>query len=71
MQPPRFVALWICLSSAVVLINKAILDPQLGGFPYPLALSIMHMAFCSLLSAACVRLGLVEAPPLPLLTYLR
>ena len=64
-------AMWIALSGSVILINKWILDPQLGGFPYPLALSGTHMAFCSVLSSAIVRAGLVEAPPLPLHVYLR
>ncbi|KAI8464549.1 MAG: triose-phosphate transporter family-domain-containing protein [Monoraphidium minutum] len=65
------IAAWICLSSTVILINKWILDPQLGGFPFPLALSATHMAFCAALSTLCVRLGLVEAPPLPLHVYTR
>jgi hypothetical protein len=67
----RYTGLWIALSSAVILINKWILDPQLGGFPFPLALSATHMAFCSLLSAALVRVGAVEAAPMPVGVYVR
>jgi hypothetical protein len=39
------VALWISLSAGVILFNKYILSSF--GFPYPVALTLMHMGFCS------------------------
>lgn len=63
--------MWIALSSAVILVNKWILDPRLGGFPFPLALGATHMAFCSALAAAAVKLRLVDAPALPPQVYAR
>ncbi|KAF6252638.1 phosphate/phosphoenolpyruvate translocator protein [Scenedesmus sp. NREL 46B-D3] len=57
-------ALWILLSAVVIMLNKYILDPSLGGFPFPLALTASHMLFCSLLAWLLVRTGLVEAPEL-------
>jgi len=67
----RYTGIWIGLSSVVILFNKWILDPKLGGFPFPLTLSLTHMAFCSLLSAALVKLGVVEAAPMPANVYVR
>ncbi|GBF90091.1 sugar phosphate phosphate translocator [Raphidocelis subcapitata] len=66
-----YIAVWIALSSAVILVNKWILDPQLGGFPFPLTLAATHMAFCSALAAGAVKLRLVEAPALPPQVYVR
>ena len=75
-QPPephflRYTAVWIALSSVVILTNKWLLDRQLGGFPFPLALSAWHQLFCSAVAAALVRLRLVEAAPLPADVYVR
>ena len=39
------VVLWISLSAGVILFNKYILSSY--GFPYPVALTLMHMGFCS------------------------
>lgn len=39
------VALWISLSAGVILFNKYLLSSY--GFPYPVALTLMHMGFCS------------------------
>ena len=62
--------LWIGLSSTVIMINKYILDVNLGGFPYPLALTTTHMAFCSALSWLLVKTGAVEAQPIEMDLYL-
>uniref|UniRef100_A0A061SLW6 Plastidic phosphate translocator-like protein n=2 Tax=Tetraselmis sp. GSL018 TaxID=582737 RepID=A0A061SLW6_9CHLO len=51
-------ALWVVLSAAVILYNKWIL--AYGGFPYPIALTMFHMGFCSVLAAAIVKLGFVS-----------
>jgi hypothetical protein len=64
-----YLGLWIALSSGVILLNKWILDP--GGFPFPLTLTATHMACGAALSAALVKLGLVEAPGLPPRVYAR
>ena len=39
------VLLWICMSSTVILFNKYILSSY--GFPFPVALTMCHMLFCS------------------------
>jgi hypothetical protein len=39
------VVLWITLSAGVILFNKYLLSAY--GFPYPVALTLMHMGFCS------------------------
>lgn len=43
-----YIVLWIALSAAVILINKYVL--AYAGFPYPIALTLTHMAFCSCLA---------------------
>ena len=40
-----YVGLWITLSAGVILHNKWILTES--GFPFPVALTMIHMAFCS------------------------
>lgn len=48
-------ALWITLSATVILFNKYVLS--YAGFPYPIALTMVHMAFSSALSALLVHHG--------------
>ena len=48
-----YVALWIVLSSGVILYNKWVLTEF--GFPFPVALTMIHMAFCSALAFVLVR----------------
>lgn len=45
-------------------INKFILDPGIGGFPFPLTLTATHMLFCSAVAWLAVRLRVVNAPQL-------
>lgn len=59
------------LRSLVHRLNKYILDPKLGGFPFPLTLTGIHMLFCSAVSWGLVRLGMVDAPQMPIDTYVR
>ena len=40
-----YVALWIGLSAGVIMYNKYVLS--FFGFPFPVALTMIHMAFCS------------------------
>ncbi len=63
--------LWVTLSAWVIMLNKYILDPKMGGFPYPVALTCMHMSFCSALAWSMVQLGLAEAPSIPFDIWLR
>jgi hypothetical protein len=48
-----YVGLWIMLSAGVILFNKWILTGF--GFPFPVALTMIHMAFCSALAFVLVR----------------
>lgn len=47
------VVLWIALSAGVILFNKYILSEY--GFPYPVALTLIHMGFCSFVAVLVVR----------------
>lgn len=51
--------------------NKYILAPDLGGFPFPLTLTSVHMLVCSAVSWLLVRLQLVEVQDMPVETYTR
>ena len=48
-------AAWISLSAVVILFNKYILS--YAGFPYPVTLTMIHMAFCSVVTAAMMHGG--------------
>jgi len=54
------VALWIVLSATVILFNKYILTTY--GFPFPIALTMTHMAFCSAVAFVLVRVARVVPP---------
>jgi hypothetical protein len=43
-----YVGVWISLSAGVILYNKYILT--VFGFPFPVALTMIHMTFCSSLA---------------------
>mmetsp|Transcript_21617 Transcript_21617/g.59962 ORF Transcript_21617/g.59962 Transcript_21617/m.59962 type:complete len:105 (-) Transcript_21617:41-355(-) len=55
-----YVVLWIVLSSLVILINKYVLS--YAGFPYPVALTLTHMGFCSILAFFLVKVLRVTDP---------
>eukprot|EP00898_Chlorokybus_atmophyticus_P005990 jgi/Chlat1/6392/Chrsp44S05840 len=58
-QAYTYVAIWICLSATVILYNKWVLF--FYKFPYPLALTMIHMGFCSVLAFIIIRvLGWVQ-----------
>ncbi|KAJ8461192.1 hypothetical protein OPV22_034118 [Ensete ventricosum] len=64
-----YVAIWIFLSATVIVYNKYILDPRMYGWPFPISLTMIHMAFCSAVAFLVVRvLRLVEAPSSPSMT---
>lgn len=65
----RYVALWIFLSATVIMYNKWVLS--FSGFPYPVALTLWHMFFCSTLAFVVVKLGYVEAINMSSETYLK
>ena len=44
-------------------LARWILDPSLGGWPYPLSLTATHQAFCSLAAAGLVASGAADKPP--------
>jgi drug/metabolite transporter (DMT)-like permease len=51
------VSIWIVLSAGVILFNKYILSVY--GFPFPIALTMIHMSFCSMLAFVLVRVAKV------------
>jgi len=55
-----YVGLWIGLSAGVILYNKYVLT--VFGFPFPVALTMIHMAFCSSLAFLLVRVFAVVKP---------
>ncbi|XP_057799920.1 probable sugar phosphate/phosphate translocator At2g25520 [Salvia miltiorrhiza] len=66
-----YVAIWIFLSFTVIVYNKYILDRKLYNWPFPISLTMIHMAFCSSLAFAAVRLlRLVEPAALSRRVYL-
>lgn len=55
-----YVVIWMGISIAVILFNKWLL--AYSGFPYPIALTMWHMFFCSSIAFVAVRvLGLVKS----------
>ncbi|KAF8042746.1 hypothetical protein BT93_A1161 [Corymbia citriodora subsp. variegata] len=57
-----YVAIWISLSFTVIVYNKYILDPKLYDWPFPISLTMIHMAFCSSLAYLLVRVLQVVEP---------
>jgi hypothetical protein len=52
-------------------LNKYILDPKLGGFPFPLTLTATHMLFCAVVSWMLVKLKVIDAPAMPHEVYIK
>ncbi|RCV36970.1 hypothetical protein SETIT_8G025000v2 [Setaria italica] len=64
-----YVGIWVSLSFSVIVYNKYILDPKMYGWPFPISLTMIHMAFCATLAAALVRvLRVVDVPTSPPMT---
>ncbi|XP_073315190.1 probable sugar phosphate/phosphate translocator At2g25520 [Primulina huaijiensis] len=57
-----YVSVWIFLSFTVIVYNKYILDHKLYNWPFPISLTMIHMAFCSFLAFATVRLFKIVDP---------
>ncbi|OMO88457.1 hypothetical protein CCACVL1_08382 [Corchorus capsularis] len=51
-----YVAIWIFLSFTVIVYNKYILDREMYNWPYPISLTLIHMAFCSSIAILLVRI---------------
>jgi Triose-phosphate Transporter family len=48
-----YVLIWMTISISVILFNKWLL--AYSGFPFPIALTLWHMAFCSVVGILCCR----------------
>lgn len=57
-----YVSVWIFLSFTVIVYNKYILDRKMYNWPFPISLTMIHMAFCSSLAYLLVRVLKVVEP---------
>ncbi|XP_047323641.1 probable sugar phosphate/phosphate translocator At5g25400 [Impatiens glandulifera] len=57
-----YVAIWIFLSFTVIVYNKYILDRKMYDWPFPISLTMIHMAFCSSLAFLLVRVFKIVEP---------
>ncbi|KAL6344931.1 hypothetical protein AAG906_006694 [Vitis piasezkii] len=57
-----YVGLWIFLSFTVIVYNKYILDPKMYNWPFPISLTLIHMAFCSSIAFFLIRILKVVEP---------
>ncbi|KAL6769719.1 EZY14 [Auxenochlorella protothecoides x Auxenochlorella symbiontica] len=65
-----YVVLWMSISISVILFNKWLL--AFAGFPFPIALTMWHMAFCSAVGFFCIRvLGVTKTHNLSVEEYCR
>uniref|UniRef100_A0A0E0FBI5 Sugar phosphate transporter domain-containing protein n=1 Tax=Oryza meridionalis TaxID=40149 RepID=A0A0E0FBI5_9ORYZ len=58
-----YVSVWITFSLSVIMYNKYILDPTMYNWPFPISLTMVHMAFCASLTVVLVRVLRVVAEP--------
>ncbi|KAJ4913709.1 putative sugar phosphate/phosphate translocator [Raphanus sativus] len=67
-----YVAIWIFLSFTVIVYNKYILDKKMYNWPFPITLTMIHMAFCSSLAVLLIKVfKVVEPVSMSRDTYLR
>ncbi|KAM1843372.1 hypothetical protein ACFX13_017939 [Malus domestica] len=67
-----YVSVWIFLSFTVIVYNKYILDRKMYNWPFPISLTMIHMAFCSSLAFLLVRvLRVVDAVSISRDLYLK
>ncbi|XP_042492020.1 probable sugar phosphate/phosphate translocator At5g25400 [Macadamia integrifolia] len=57
-----YVGIWIFLSFTVIVYNKYILDKKMYNWPFPISLTMIHMAFCSSLAFLLVRVFKLVEP---------
>lgn len=61
--------LWIVLSAAVITLNKYIMYNS--RFPYPVALTLAHMGFCSVVSFVLIKTKTVQSISMDVNTYVQ
>ncbi|KAM3012972.1 hypothetical protein FF2_025893 [Malus domestica] len=67
-----YVGIWIFLSFTVIVYNKYILDRKMYNWPFPISLTMIHMAFCSSIAFLLVRVfRLVDAVSISRDLYLK
>ncbi|CAE6164314.1 unnamed protein product [Arabidopsis lyrata] len=67
-----YVAIWIFLSFTVIVYNKYILDKKMYNWPFPITLTMIHMAFCSSLAVILIKVfKIVEPVSMSRETYIR
>ncbi|EFJ44764.1 hypothetical protein VOLCADRAFT_82602 [Volvox carteri f. nagariensis] len=64
-----YIILWIFLSALVIMVNKYVLT--YADFPFPIALTLTHMAFCSALAFLIIKAGFVDTVHMDSTTYLK
>ncbi|XP_024382137.1 probable sugar phosphate/phosphate translocator At5g25400 [Physcomitrium patens] len=57
-----YVGIWIFLSFSVIIFNKYILDRKMYNWPFPISLTMIHMAFSSGLAFLLVRVFKLVEP---------
>ncbi|XWS08426.1 hypothetical protein CRYUN_Cryun40dG0001500 [Craigia yunnanensis] len=57
-----YLLIYILLSSGVILYNKWVLSPKYFNFPFPITLTMIHMAFSGLIAFFLIRVFKVVAP---------
>ncbi|CAL1412901.1 unnamed protein product [Linum trigynum] len=57
-----YLLIYIILSSGVILYNKWVLSPKYFNFPFPITLTMIHMAFSGMVSFFLVRVFKVVSP---------
>ncbi|KAF2310338.1 hypothetical protein GH714_007886 [Hevea brasiliensis] len=57
-----YLLIYILLSSAVILYNKWVLSPKYFNFPFPITLTMIHMAFSGMVAFFLVRVFKVVSP---------
>ena len=64
-----YIVLWIALSAIVIMLNKYVL--AYSGFPYPISLTLTHMAFCATLAFGLIKAGVSDTAHMDSATYMR
>jgi len=64
-----YIVVWIGLSALVILLNKYVL--AYSGFPFPIALTLSHMAFCASLAFVLIKLGISDTAHMDSAMYIR
>ncbi|XP_022132032.1 probable sugar phosphate/phosphate translocator At5g25400 [Momordica charantia] len=57
-----YVGIWIFLSFTVIVYNKFILDKKMYNWPFPISLTMIHMAFCASLAFLIIRVFKLVEP---------